>query len=159
MPLGIDFLQIGLHLFNIIILFGGLYLILYSPVKKFIKQREDHYKRMNDETEQALSEAKKIQLECEERLKGVEDEISAQRQEAYQEINALRNESIKEAKEEAQMIVSKAEEEAEKKRREIVDGAKDDIAGLISEAADKLLLDGDTGSFYDSFLEDAERGV
>ena len=44
MPLGIDFAQIFLHLFNVVILFGGLYFILYSPVKKFMDKREEYYK-------------------------------------------------------------------------------------------------------------------
>ena len=42
MPLGIDITQILLHMFNVVILFGGMYIILYSPVKKFMKQREEH---------------------------------------------------------------------------------------------------------------------
>ena len=33
-PLNVDWQQILLHLFNFIILFGGLWLLLYKPVKK-----------------------------------------------------------------------------------------------------------------------------
>ena len=38
-PLNIDWQQILLHLFNFLILFGGLYLLLYRPVKAFMDKR------------------------------------------------------------------------------------------------------------------------
>ena len=37
MPLNIDFVQILLHLLNFVILAGGLTLLLFNPVKKFIE--------------------------------------------------------------------------------------------------------------------------
>ena len=61
MVLGIDFLQIFLHLFNIILLFGGLYIILYKPVKDFMEKREAHYRKMDEdaaETMKAANEAR-----------------------------------------------------------------------------------------------------
>ena len=39
LPLNIDFQQILLHMLNIVLLFGGLYLLLYKPVKKFMDER------------------------------------------------------------------------------------------------------------------------
>lgn len=66
---------------------------------------------------------------------------------------------MKEAEDEASQIISKAETEAQRKRKEIVDGAKDDISSIIADAADKLLVNGDTDSFYDAFLEDAEKNA
>lgn len=39
-PLNVDWQQILLHLFNFIILFGGLWLLLYKPVKNFMAKRE-----------------------------------------------------------------------------------------------------------------------
>ena len=41
LPLNIDFQQILLHLLNFVILAGGLYLLLYKPVNKFIKKRRN----------------------------------------------------------------------------------------------------------------------
>ncbi|MBQ9155936.1 MAG: ATP synthase F0 subunit B [Eubacterium sp.] len=159
MPLGIDFTQILLHLFNVIILFGGLYYFLFGPVKKFMQQREDYYKKMDQEKTAALENAKKLQEEYDSRLQGAADEIAEKRQQAAKEISAMQESRLKEAQEEARKIVLKAEEEAARKRTEIVDEAREDITSLIDEAADKLLLDGSTESFYDAFLEDAERSV
>ena len=159
MPLGIDFVQILLHLFNVLILFGGLYFLLYGPVIKFMKEREEHYKKMDEEKNTALSEASRLKDERESQLAGVEDEIAEIRQKASGELSAMRSQRMKEAQEEAEKIIRKAEAEAERKRKEIVDGAKDDITDMIAEAADKLLLEGKTEDFYDAFLEEAERGA
>lgn len=159
MPLGIDFLQIFLHMFNVVILFGGLYILLYSPVKKFMKQREEHYKQVDEDTNNALKEANRMKEERQAQLDGVALEIAEERQNAAKEIRDMRAQRIKEVQEEASRIISKAEADAQRKRKEIVDGARDDISTLIAEAADKLLLDGDTEGFYDAFLDEAERGA
>ena len=37
-PLNIDWQQILLHLLNFVILAGGLYLLLYQPVKAFMEK-------------------------------------------------------------------------------------------------------------------------
>jgi F-type H+-transporting ATPase subunit b len=159
MPLGIDFVQIFLHMFNVVVLFGGLYVLLYSPVKKFMNQREEHYKQVEEETNKALKEANRLQEEHQAQLDRVTSEIAQEKQKAAKELQDMRSKKVKEAHEEASRIISKAEADAQRKRKEIVDGAKEDISGLIAEAADKLLLDGDTEKFFDAFLDEAERGA
>ena len=159
MPLGIDFVQVLIHMFNVIILFGGLYFLLYGPVKKFMEQREEHYKKLDDEKNSALEEARRLKEEREAQLGSLEEEISLKKQEAAKELKTLRSQKMKEAEDEASQIISKAETEAQRKRKEIVDGAKDDISSIIADAADKLLVNGDTDSFYDAFLEDAEKNA
>ena len=57
MPLGIDLLQVLLHAFNVVILFGGMYILLYSPVKKFMDKREEYYAGLDKQAKDRLSEA------------------------------------------------------------------------------------------------------
>ena len=57
-PLNIDWQQIILHLLNFAILAGGLYFLLYRPVRKFMDQREEHYRQMETEAQQRLDQAK-----------------------------------------------------------------------------------------------------
>lgn len=159
MPLGIDFVQILLHVFNVVILFGGLYFLLYSPVRKFMEKREEHYRQMDEEKNTALLEADKLKKEHETALLGLSEEIAQKKRDAAKEIEDLRSKKVKEAQEEAGRIISKAEAEANRRRKEIVDGAKDDITGLIAEAADKIMISGDTESCYDAFLDDAEKSI
>ncbi len=157
MPLGIDFVQILLHLFNVVLLFGGLYIILYKPVKDFMRDRKKYYLDIDKEKEKALADAEKLKMDYEEIMNKADDEIAEEKRKATEEIYAMRDEELDYARKEASRIISKAEEEAKKKRQEIVDGAKDDISEILATAADKLMLEGDTNTFYDAFLEDAER--
>lgn len=51
-PLNIDWQQILLHLLNFVILFAGLYLLLYKPVKAFMQKRREHYEKMDKDAEE-----------------------------------------------------------------------------------------------------------
>ena len=44
-PLNIDWQQILLHLLNFSVLTLGLYLLLYKPVKNFMEERAEYYRR------------------------------------------------------------------------------------------------------------------
>ncbi|MBR0382505.1 MAG: ATP synthase F0 subunit B [Eubacterium sp.] len=158
MPLGIDFLQIFLHLFNVVILFGGLYILLYSPVVDFMKKRDDHYAKMHEEAEEYLDSAQKMKGEYEEKLKSMEEEISRERAEAATKMEEYRASRMKEAEAEAKEVLVKAKEEGRRRRDLIVSDAKEDISKLIEEAAQKIMLGESTEHIYDAFLDEAERG-
>ncbi|MBR4439107.1 MAG: hypothetical protein IKS88_00720, partial [Clostridia bacterium] len=57
LPLNIDLQQILLHMLNFVILFGGLYFILYKPVKKFMDSRASRYAEKEAEAERKLRDA------------------------------------------------------------------------------------------------------
>ena len=57
MPLNIDWQQILLHWMNLAILTGGLYFILYKPVKQFMSKREEYYRELDRRAEEKLSQA------------------------------------------------------------------------------------------------------
>ena len=58
-PLNIDWQQILLHVLNFVILFGGLYFLLYKPVKNFMAKREAHYAEMAQKAQSELDSAKR----------------------------------------------------------------------------------------------------
>ena len=57
MPLNIDWQQILLHWMNLAILIGGLYFLLYKPVKDFMEKREAHYRELDRQAAGKLEEA------------------------------------------------------------------------------------------------------
>ena len=57
MPLNIDPQQILLHWMNLAILIGGLYFLLYKPVKQFMEKREAHYKDLDAQAAEKLAQA------------------------------------------------------------------------------------------------------
>ena len=48
-PLNVDWQQILLHWMNLAILTGGLYFLLYKPVKQFMEKREAYYRDLEDQ--------------------------------------------------------------------------------------------------------------
>ena len=156
MPLGIDFGQIFLHLFNVVILFGGLYLLLYKPVNDFMKKRADHYKEVDDAANAKLADAEAKVREYEEKIAAAE--IAENKKTAAAELETFRENKKKEAEREAASILSSAEKKAEAERAGIVTGAKEDITKIIEEAAKKVAVGGDTEAAFDAFFDSAERG-
>ncbi len=157
MPLGIDFTQIFLHLLNVIILFVGLYLILYKPVKKFMQAREDHYKEMDETAKKNLSEAEEKNAEADGRLKALDEEISQQKRKASLDIGTMRSNAEAEAKATANKIIDTAKKDAEIQKQAILESAKKDITEMVENATRKVVLSGNTSEAYDMFLDNAER--
>ena len=56
-PLNIDWQQILLHWMNLAILTGGLYFLLFKPVKQFMEKREAHYKDLDAQAAGKLFES------------------------------------------------------------------------------------------------------
>ena len=132
-PLNIDWQQILLHLFNFAILTGGLYFLLYSPVKKFMEKREEYYRAMDHEAASRLQEAQKREEQAEKQLEQTEQAILEKQMKAEAELHASLDRKIQEAKTEDREIVA-----------------------LTKEAAARIIYS-DTEEAYKAFLEIAER--
>ena len=82
LPLNIDLQQILLHMLNFVILVGGLYFILYSPVKKFMDQRAARYAEMDKAAADKLSEAEKLAASHQAQLDKLDEELRERRAES-----------------------------------------------------------------------------
>ena len=85
MPLNIDWQQILLHLLNFVILFTGLWFLLYKPVRSFMQKRKEHYEKMDADAEKKHAEAEEKRAVYEEKLAHAEDEIAEKRRLAEKE--------------------------------------------------------------------------
>ena len=133
-PLNIDWQQILLHWMNLAILTGGLYFLLYKPVKQFMEKREAHYRNLEEEAAGKLREAEKLKDAYQEKLDGAEEEI-------------------RQARAKAQAAVQQSVEEQMLQARQIVAKAKE----LTVAAVKKLTVKADT-DIFDQFLDLAEGG-
>ena len=68
MPLNIDWQQILLHLLNFAILAGGLYFLLYKPVKQFMAKREAHYAAREAGVKQLEADAEALKKQYADKL-------------------------------------------------------------------------------------------
>ena len=159
MPLGIELTQILLHMFNVVLLFAGLYLILFKPVKKFMQGREEYYKKMDDEANEKLAAADAKLAEYNDRISDCDNEIAKKKKQADKDIELMREQAEDEAKATASKIISDAKKDAENQKMNIVAQAKNDITKMVEDATSKVVLTGNTSEAYDLFLDDAERST
>jgi len=154
MPLNIDWQQILLHLLNFVILAGGLYFLLYKPVKSFMAKREQHYKEMNDAAESNRAEAAALRKATQEKYDAAVDEIVHMRTKASDEIEAEKQRLLGEARAEARRILETAGKTAEMRSKKALADSNDELRALAMEAVQKLLIN--DGNALDKFLDAAE---
>ena len=155
MPLNINFQQIFLHLFNFVILGGGLYLLLYKPVVDFMNKREQYFSNLEKETQQALEQAKEKEAQYNEKLNQCNDEMAIKKVEAMIECEKLVDARIQSAKEEASHILEDAHIKAKMHHDKMVEQAKEEITDLALDTAKKMMTDQD---IYSQFVQACNQG-
>ena len=155
LPLNIDWQQILLHALNLVILVGGLYALLFKPVKKFMDQRAENYQKMKADAEDAKAQAESLKAELSERMKQADTEAQTYRQEAMTKAEKEAAAALDSAKAQAEKIVAAAREKAANEEKQIVQNAQDEIARLSVEATQKL-MDYKLSDVYNQFLDSAE---
>ena len=156
-PLNIDWQQILLHLLNFAILAGGLYLLLYKPVKAFMAKREDWYQAQADEAEKTRQEAEALKAAAQAQTDAAAEEARAirakAREDAQEDIRRLKED----AQAQAEKLLSDARVRAENDRKRVMEETQHQVKELVSAAAEKLVLSSDSAAF-DQFLELAGKG-
>lgn len=155
MPLNIDPQQILLHWMNLAILTGGLYLLLYKPVKKFMVKREEHYRQLDEQATKQLEEVERVRAEYQAKLDGVDEEIRQARAKAQRAAQQEREVQLAQAREEAHQIVARAQSEAERSRDRVMRDSKRELRKLAVQATKKMAFKADP---FDQFLDLAEEG-
>lgn len=157
MPLNIDIQQILLHMFNLIILGGGLYVLLYKPVKDFMDKRVNTFESMEKQARLVLQEAEDKKLEYEERLSNVQSEIKEMKSAAEKEVEAMTEAQINSAKKEAEQIIKVAKINSDREKQKAIEEAKEEITQLAIDATRKLVRKEEDS--YRSFVEATKVGV
>ena len=154
MPLNIDWQQILLHWMNLAILTGGLYFLLYQPIKAFMAKREEHYRQLDEQAAQKLLEAERVHAEYQAKLEQADDEIHQARAKAQQSIQQSTEDQLAQAKEQAKQIVAHAQVEAEHSRERVLRDSQRELRKLAFQATKKLAFQADP---FDQFLDLAEE--
>ena len=130
-PLNIDWQQILLHLLNFVILAGGLYLLLYKPVKTFMEKRQQYYQEQDAKAAKTLADAEKTAAEVRQQLKNADADAAAN--------------------------LADAHAAAQREHDKLLSDAQKELKDLAVTATEKLVLQSD-GDAFDQFLDAAERG-
>ncbi len=159
MPLNIDIQQILLHLFNLVLLLGILYLLLYKPVHDFMDKRAEEYKERDKRTKDALSDAEKLKAEYEEKVSAAEAENARTRASISAAAESDREKIISDAHEKASKIIDEARDKAVAEHDRLIARAQTEIAEYVSKAAEKIVMDSGTlEDDFDSFFESVGKG-
>ena len=154
-PLNIDYQQILLHWMNLAILTGGLYFLLFKPVKQFMQKREAYYKDLDAQADAKLAEEEQIKAEYQAKLNGAAEEIHQARAKAQQAIQQSTEEQLAQAQTQAAQIVAQARAEAEHSRERALRESQRALKELAAEATRKLALPSDP---FEQFLDLTEDG-
>ena len=157
MPLNIDWQQILLHWMNLAILTGGLYFLLYKPVKNFMAKREAHYKELDEQAAEKLAQAERVQAEYQAKLDSMEEELRAERLQSQQAVQKSVEEQLAQAQAQAAEIIRDAQAQAEHSRDRIKKEAQRELKALVTEAAKKIAFQREEDSF-ERFLDLADGG-
>lgn len=156
-PLNVDPQQILLHWMNLAILTGGLYFLLFKPVKQFMEKREAHYRELDRQTADKLAQAERLKADCQAKLDRADEEIRQERARAQQAAAQSAQEQLDQAQEQAQRIIAKAKTEAEQSRARALRESQKEMRELAARAAKKLAAR-PGGDFFDQFLDLTEGG-
>lgn len=138
-PLNIDWQQILLHLFNFAILAGGLYFLLYKPVKSFMDQRLAYYAGMEKEATDKIEQAKAQEQEYQKLLESADLEISRKKEQASKDAKKMAETIVEDANKQRDHILAEAQKAAEHEKEKMIQDAKEEIVGLAMAATVKML--------------------
>lgn len=149
--LGINLLQIILHLLNFFILALGLYVLIYKPVVEFMNKRTLHFQELESNTNNALVQAEETLKINNERLANINDEIASIKKQAIKDAEIEANNRIEAAKKEEAQILQRARQAAEFEREKILKDSRDELKNLVINAVDKTNQNGE--DVFDAFID------
>ncbi len=155
-PLNIDWQQILLHLFNFLFLAGGLYLLLYKPVKHFMEKREAYYKNMDNAAKEKIAAAESLKKQYASHLADAQSEIEEMKKAAFEDAEQTAQSYLTEAREQKHKMIDEAKKAAQSEKEKIMQEANAEIEELVSAAIDKMLASTDENAL-DKFLNCAEK--
>ncbi len=139
LPLNIDWQQILLHMFNFVILAGGLYILLYKPVKDFMDKRTAYYQSLSDEAQQKLDHADELEKQYADKLRQTDEQASDVIKKAQEDASAQAQAILDKAQAQSERIIAQAQSTAQQERQKAVQQAREDIVDLAVAATARMM--------------------
>ena len=128
-----------MHLVNIVILYIVFRLLLYKPVAKFMKSRQERFAKEREELDAAKAEADAIRAQGDEILHKARSDAETQ----VAQIMAQADKDAKSIREEAQkqagVIIENAKQEAQEEKRRQLEAMHDQVMELSVALASRIL--------------------
>ncbi len=137
--LGITWESIVLHLFSLIVLTVGLYFLLFRPVKKMIKQRQEKVQKIEKENADLNEEVKQMKSSSAKVLSEAKKEAAAIHESAVKVANQKADEIVSEARERAKTLVEQTQREMDEERGKLRSEIEKQIADVSVAVAEKVI--------------------
>ena len=128
-----------MHLVNIVILYIVFRLLLYNPVAKFMKSRQERFAKEREELDAEKAEADAIRAQGDEILHKARSDAETQ----VAQIMAQADKDAKSIREEAQkqagVIIENAKQEAQEEKRRQLEAMHDQVMELSVALASRIL--------------------
>lgn len=132
-------LSLLMHLVNIVILYIVFRLLLYKPVAKFMKSRQERFAKEREELDAEKAEADAIRAQGDEILHKARSDAETQ----VAQIMAQADKDAKSIREEAQkqagVIIENAKQEAQEEKRRQLEAMHDQVMELSVALASRIL--------------------
>lgn len=153
-PVSVDWWTLILQSFNLLIVMGGLYVLLFKPIAGIIKRREETVEAQLSHAAMSKEEAEKLLAEYKEQLQQARNEAREIVDKAVKDAEEYGRQRRAEADREAQAILAKAKQDIEREREKALAAIRDETATLAIAAASKVLGRAITDADHEALVRD-----
>ena len=140
---------------NVFILFFALSYFLFNPVQKVLKNRSDKIKNEIENAKKQEAEAIALKAEYEKKLADTRVEVESIIEDARKNAKKMSEEIVAEAKTEAQNIINRGNKEIEQEKAKAVDELKNQVIGISTLIASKIIKENVNAKSEDKLFEEA----
>lgn len=142
------------HLIALVILTVGLYLLLFRPVKRMIKQRQEKIRKIEKENADLNEEVKEMKSGIERVLTDAKKEAAAIQENAVKVANQKADDIVSSARRQAKNLVERTEQAMEEEYRKLQEDIEGQIADVSLAVAQKVLAREITSEDDKKLIED-----
>lgn len=142
------------QIINFLVLFAILYTFLKKPLKAYLLNRHNAVKEKIEETNRLLAEAETLKRTYEEKLAGLDQEITAFKNTVMAEAEQEKTKILAEASQFTLKIKEQARMTYEQEMKEIKNKIKEDVTQLTIENAEKLIIEKMSKADHEKLVED-----
>ncbi len=140
---------------NVFILFFALSYFLFNPVQKVLKNRSDKIKNEIENAKKQEAEAIALKAEYEKKLADTRAEVESIIDDARKNAKKMSEGIVAEARTEAQNIINRGNKEIEQEKAKAVDELKNQVIGISTLIASKIIKENVNAKSEDKLFEEA----
>lgn len=132
-------LDIAIHVVNIVILFVLLRVLVYKPVRKFMRERDEKIAKQMEDAQSAMQQAEVMQAQSAQQLASANEQAEQTVRNSEERAVETANSILANAKSQAEALQEEARQEMEAERCRTIGAMKEEITDLAVEMASRIM--------------------